>query len=183
MRRIRIGCFMRTIDGSFEPNKNVIIIENLQSKKEFGEDLYRLFEAVVHECMMSSDIKDKCEISVTLVDNERIREINKEFRNIDSPTDVLSFPMVEMIDGSVITTDGDYDLDEGLLLLGDIVMSLEKAGEQALEYGHPYEREIAFLLTHGVFHLLGYDHQNDAQEAIMLGKQEEVLLKLGLARE
>lgn len=158
-----------------------VFLENLQDKMRVDEELGKLLEKIVIESIKLSDLKTGCEVGITLVDDNRIQEINREFRNIDSATDVLSFPIVEMDEGIVLSTEGDIDRDENLLLLGDIVISLERAEKQAEEYGHSFAREVAFLTTHGVFHLLGYDHMNDEQESKMLGKQEEVLAILGLA--
>ena len=118
---------------------------------------------------------DSAEVDVTLVDDEEIREINKEQRKIDSSTDVLSFPLGE---------NGEYDANPktGALMLGDIVISVETALKQADLYGHGLEREIAFLTVHSILHLLGYDHVNGGMEqAIMREKEEAVLDALGLA--
>lgn len=168
---------------SDEKQENQIIIENLQDIRPLDDELIKLLDLTINECLRLSKIDSGCEISLAIVDNVKIRELNRQFRNIDTATDVLSFPMLDMIEGKIVSTEGDYDLDEELLLLGDIVISLEKAYEQAAEYGHTLTREIAFLATHGVFHLLGYDHQNDEQASKMIGKQEEVLANLGLVRE
>ena len=116
------------------------------------------------------------EISVRFVDNEMIRELNKTYRDIDKETDVLSFPLGE---------NGVYDVnpETGAYVLGDIVISVQKAMEQADEYGHSLEREIAFLAVHSMLHLLGYDHVNGGLEAVrMREKEEEVLTQLGLKR-
>jgi probable rRNA maturation factor len=91
--------------------------------------------------------------------------------------------MADMKDGKLLSETGDYDPDEELLLLGDIVISMETAGRQSEQYGHSFERELAFLTAHGVFHLLGYDHMEKDEETVMISKQEEVLGKLGLKRE
>ena len=118
------------------------------------------------------------EVSVTFVDNEGIRELNKEHRDIDRETDVLSFPLGDDENGY------EVDPDTDAIMLGDIVISLEKAKQQAEEYGHSYRREVAFLLTHSLFHLLGYDHVNsEEEEKEMFGKQDKVLDKLGITRE
>lgn len=114
------------------------------------------------------------EISVTFTDNEGIRELNAAHRNIDRPTDVLSFPLFEKED-LADASDGDA--------LGDIVISLERAREQANEYGHSYEREVAFLTVHSMLHLLGYDHEiSEKDEKEMFEKQEEILKTIGLGR-
>ncbi|HAA43450.1 MAG TPA: rRNA maturation RNase YbeY, partial [Ruminiclostridium sp.] len=132
--------------------------------------------------MGNENFTDEYSIDVMIVDNEKIREINLQHRNIDKPTDVLSFPIVNMYDGEIKSSLGDIDEDDGAIILGDIVISIEKAVEQALEYGHSLEREMIFLLTHGVYHLLGYDHDNEEREEKMLGKQNAVLNKMGLKR-
>ena len=115
-------------------------------------------------------------ISVIFVDNQRIRELNNQYRNKDSATDVLSFPM---------GVNGEYDLDEdnGCKVLGDIVISMERAMEQAELYGHSLQREVAYLTVHSMLHLLGYDHETSGLEAVrMREKEEAVLLQLGLPR-
>jgi len=129
-------------------------------------------------------------VSVTFVDNESIRKLNKEYRNIDKETDVLSFPLLEFEesdeekDVKILLDDLDAykNPESGDIMLGDIIISYEKAKEQAEEYGHSLEREMIFLLTHGVYHLLGYDHDNEEREEKMLGKQNAVLNKMGLKR-
>ena len=159
-----------------------ILIENLQDKVEIDDKLYKLLEKSVEVSLQQEEFLAPSEISILLVDNDKIREINKEQRNVDKPTDVLSFPMVDMVNGKIQKDEGDFDLDENLLLLGDIVISLETATAQAMEYGHSLDRELAFLTTHGVFHLLGYDHMEAEEEKLMIGKQESVLQEMGLTR-
>jgi homotetrameric cytidine deaminase/rRNA maturation RNase YbeY len=140
-------------------------------------------ENAVEFCLVHEKIEKPSEVSILLVDDEKIREINNEQRGIDSSTDVLSFPIVEMEDGEIKSNLGDIDMEENIMLLGDIVISLETAYKQANEYGHSFERELAFLTTHGVFHLLGYDHEDEESEKNMLNKQEVVLGKMGLKRQ
>lgn len=121
--------------------------------------------------------KGTAEISVTFTDDERIRQLNKEFRDIDRSTDVLSFPLGE---------NGEYDINfaTGDKELGDIVISVPHAIAQAEEYGHSLQREIGFLTVHSMLHLLGYDHVNGGEEEkTMIRKQEEILNKIGLTRE
>jgi probable rRNA maturation factor len=116
------------------------------------------------------------EVSVTFTDDVRIRELNKQYRNIDKSTDVLSFPLGE---------NGEYDInhDTGAKILGDIVISIDHAEAQAEEYGHTLQREIGFLTVHSMLHLLGYDHVNGGLEEVrMREKEETVLTKLGLKR-
>ena len=115
-------------------------------------------------------------LSITFTDNEGIRALNSEYRHKDSATDVLSFPLYTM-------RDGDVPEDDMAAELGDIVLSLERAGEQAKEYGHSFERETAFLTVHSVLHLLGYDHETSPEdEADMFGRQRAIMESLGLPR-
>lgn len=126
--------------------------------------------------LRQENFEGSAEISVTFVNNEQIHKLNLEHRNIDRETDVLSFPLGE---------NGVYDinLDTGAKMLGDIVISIEKAVAQAEEYGHPLQREIAFLTVHSLLHLLGYDHEGGGLEAVrMREKEESVLTQLGLKR-
>ncbi|MRG29620.1 MULTISPECIES: rRNA maturation RNase YbeY [Laceyella] len=116
------------------------------------------------------------EVSVTIVDNERIHQLNKEYRDVDRPTDVLSFPLWEPDEEWVI------DEEEERVALGDIVISLPKAKEQAEAYGHSLDREVGFLAVHGFLHLLGYDHETKEEEEEMFAKQEEILSLVGLHR-
>lgn len=118
------------------------------------------------------------ELSVTFVDNEKIQEINREYRDKDRPTDVISFAMEEMGEGEM---EIHYD-DEAPRMLGDIIISIQKAEEQAKEYGHSVKRELGFLALHGLLHLLGYDHENEADEKVMFDKQKEILDAYGLTR-
>ena len=116
-------------------------------------------------------IDDTAEVSVTLVDNEGIRELNRKHRDIDRETDVLSFPLGD--------DDGyEVDPDNDAIMLGDIVISLEKAAQQAEEYGHSYRREVAFLITHSLFHLLGYDHLDEGPMKAQMREHEEAIMKL-----
>ncbi|MDP4180945.1 MAG: rRNA maturation RNase YbeY [Bacillota bacterium] len=159
-----------------------IYIENCQKKMEVPDSIEAIIKKVVDACLEIEKFSIPSEISILLVDDEKIQEINNEHRNIDKPTDVLSFPVVDMFEGEIISDEGDFDMDENLLLLGDIIISMETAYRQAEEYGHSVDREIAFLTSHGVFHLLGYDHMEKEAEEKMLGKQEEALKILGLMR-
>lgn len=141
-----------------------IFIEDLQDKIEVTDEILKLMDKAARACLENENFTLPYEISVILVDNDRIREVNNEQRSIDKPTDVLSFPIVDMYEGEIKSSDGDFDMDEGHIVLGDILISLEKAKEQSIEYGHSFERELIFLLTHGVFHLLGYDHDTEERE-------------------
>ena len=131
-------------------------------------------EAIV-ESLVYEGFENDVQLSVTFTDNEGIRAINKSYRNIDSATDVLSFPLVDFEGGE------EPPMDEPLLPLGDIVISLERAREQAEEFGHSYERELAFLTVHSMLHLLGYDHVNSEEEDMdMRRRQKEILEGMGL---
>lgn len=155
--------------------KIYIDYSNEQDKLSPPENFEELVEKCARAALEEEQIEDDAEVSVTLVDNERIRELNNEFREIDRETDVLSFPLG---DENGFETNPDTDA----ILLGDIVISLEKAQSQAEEYGHSFLREVAFLLTHSLFHLLGYDHMTPDEEKEMFAKQEKVLEKLGITR-
>ncbi|MFD0586738.1 rRNA maturation RNase YbeY [Paenibacillus sp. GCM10027627] len=125
------------------------------------------------------------EVALTFIDDEGIHSLNREYRGIDRPTDVLSFAMQE--DGAdeldiIFEVDSEDEVDPLSGMLGDIIISVERAAAQSEEYGHSLEREIGFLFVHGFLHLIGYDHQDDEAEAVMTGKQEAVLQQAGLTR-
>ena len=163
---------------------NEILIENQQNKIEIPDEINDVIIKVVEESLKFEDCDFSAQVSVTIVDNEEIREINNEHRGIDKPTDVLSFPMLEFdSDGNAI--DCDFDIfEDGKVLLGDIVISAERAEEQAKEFGHSFKREMAFLTVHSMLHLLGYDHVDDPEgEKIMIEKQKAILDILGINRE
>lgn len=127
-------------------------------------------------------------VNVLLTDNEGIHELNKEYRGIDQPTDVLSFPNVDYenpADFSAIedSIEDYFDPENGELCLGDIVISVDKVYEQSQAYGHSVKREYAFLIAHSMLHLLGYDHMGAGEAAVMERKQEEILDRLGITRE
>ena len=134
---------------------------------------YKLIEKVISEALRYEGVNDNTEVSVTIVDNEEIRKINNKFRNIDRATDVLSFPLIDF-DNESLPDDGSK------IYLGDIIISIERAKEQAKEYGHSIDREIGFLTAHSMLHLLGYDHMVPEEEKEMFAKQEEILNNLGL---
>ncbi|MCI1586271.1 MAG: rRNA maturation RNase YbeY, partial [Clostridium beijerinckii] len=138
--------------------------------------------------LKEEEVNMKCEISLLFVDNNEIKEINNETRGINRETDVLSFPMLEYEDKKVFKdmykdykfSQSDFDGDE--LVLGDIVLSLEKALEQSKEFNHSYEREASYLVVHSVLHLLGYDHMEDDDKIIMRSREEDILNKLNIIR-
>ena len=157
-------------------NKIKVIITNDQNTVKVPSGLRLLIRRCCNAVLLMEEFGDSAEISVRFVDNEQIKELNNEFRDIDKATDVLSFPLGE---------DGVYDHNPatGAALLGDIVISMQRAMEQAEEYGHSLDREVAFLTVHSMLHLLGYDHVNGGLEALrMREKEEPVLTQLGLKR-
>lgn len=139
------------------------------------EELKRL-SALLETASEIEQITD-AEVSVTFVDDLEIQELNKNYRGKDQATDVLSFPMYEAEETQIIVDDEEEDL-----MLGDIIISVPSAREQALEYGHSFERELGFLMVHGFLHLLGYDHESEEMEKEMFTKQENILIKYGLVR-
>ena len=160
------------------------IIENEQDKLTFTPELDKIVQTAVAttlEVVGGGDDTD-FEVSILITDNEGIHAINKEYREIDAPTDVLSFPILEFDDdGVMIEESGDYDGD--FLLLGDIVISLERAKAQAEEYGHSLEREVGFLAVHSTLHLLGFDHMEEPYASVMRSREEEILNKMNLKRD
>lgn len=158
-------------------NQVKVRISNDQKDARIPSGIRLLIRRCCHAVLEEEGFEDNAEVSVRFVDNETIHELNKEFRNIDKPTDVLSFPLGE---------NGEYDTDlsTGAKLLGDIVISIPKAMEQAQEYNHSLQREIGFLTVHSMLHLLGYDHeQGGIEEVHMREKEETVLTKIGLKRD
>lgn len=160
-----------------------VTIYNRQKVQEIPRETVKLIEKAVKSCVKSEGFPYKCEVVITLTDNDAIREINREYRNIDRPTDVLSFPVLEYVNGEPEILPADIDPDTKTVSLGDIIISVEKAQEQAESFGHSPEREFAFLAVHGMLHLLGYDHETEEEEKIMFAKQEDILNGLGLKRE
>lgn len=157
-----------------------IYSQNEQDKIPVSEQLETMIEDVIKETLKSENFASDCMVSVTLTDNENIREINNEQRNIDSATDVLSFPVLEFENGELVENVGDVFEDR--LILGDIVVSLERAKQQCEEFGHSFEREVGYLVCHSVLHLLGYDHEDEAERAVMREKEENVMSKMMLLR-
>ena len=139
----------------------------------------RVREIVARVCraVAESEGLEGSEVAVSVVSDWRIRELNRKYRDTDAVTDVLSFAMREAVDGAPAPAD-----EAGVKTLGDIVVSWPRTKAQAKEYGHGLERELAFLVAHGMFHLLGFDHQSSADEQAMIGRQERVLSSLGFTR-
>ena len=150
-----------------------VYVNNLQDQLSVDEDITALAQRVVRKVLAAEGVAGKAEVSVVFVDDDYIRRLNRQHRGVDSPTDVLSFAMLE---GEPLTG------KEEELILGDVVVSLPAAQRQCSEYGHSFAREVAYLIAHGVLHLLGYDHQTAEQQRVMRAKEESVLEKLGLPR-
>ena len=147
---------------------------NEQKKHRAGLRLKALVKSAIRAALEYEKFAYDPLISVTFTDNEGIREKNREFRGIDAPTDVLSFPMYDF-------KKGEKPLPGEICELGDIVLSLERAAEQAQDFGHSYEREVAFLTVHSVLHLLGYDHVNSEKEELEMREHQRAIMKrLGL---
>lgn len=145
--------------------------------------LKQLLTKTVQTALKIESIAMPSMVSILLVDDDEIRRINLEFRAKDSVTDVLSFPMLEMKDGKFLVQPGASDMEKGTLFLGDIVIAVPKALEQAQTFEHSAERELAFLTVHGLLHLLGYDHEKKDREETMTTKQEKILSEMGVSRQ
>ncbi len=153
--------------------KHLIYLSNQQKKLKITPTERKWIKDAITAALDYEAFGGKAEVSVTVVDNEQIHEMNRTYRNVDRPTDVLSFPLFE-----------EEGLeDNGATVLGDIVLSVEQAQLQAEQYGHSLQREVCFLCVHSVLHLLGYDHEiGEAEEKDMFARQEAVLEKMGLPR-
>ena len=164
------------MEGKLDMGKVKVSIMNNQTEVKVPVGIRLLIRKCCHAVTESENFQGDSEVSVSFVNDEKIHALNKQYRDVDRSTDVLSFPMGE---------DGVYDLNNetGAYILGDIVISLETALRQASAYGHSLEREIGFLTVHSMLHLLGYDHVNGGIEAVrMREKEETVLTQLGLKR-
>lgn len=155
---------------------------------EFGFDIKEIMDAVMDEVLEEEGCPYETQVNLLITDDEGIRDFNMRLREVNSPTDVLSFPMIPFEregDFSVVETDeADYfDPDSGELLLGDIIISAEKVREQADKYGHSPKREMAFLIAHSMFHLCGYDHMTEEEARVMEQKQENALRAIGITRD
>lgn len=140
-------------------------INNRQDKYDITEEMENLIERVIKEVLKIEGKTDDYEVSISFVDNNEIKVLNRDFRGVDIETDVLSFPIEDKFDFSTP-------------ILGDIIISMEKADEQAKEYGHTIDREVAYLIAHSMFHLIGYDHMNDEEKTIMRDKEKQVMRNL-----
>ena len=155
----------------------MLIIDFIDETNEITEEQIELIEQLLQHAAKEENVRDGAEVSITFVDNEKIREINRDYRGKDQPTDVISFALEEMGEEEIEIVGADLPP-----VLGDIIISAPKAREQAEEYGHSFMRELGFLVVHGFLHLLGYDHETEEEEKVMFAKQEQLLQQFGLTR-
>lgn len=149
-----------------------IYIDNRQDEIEINQDVKEMIKKTIKEVLIFENKTLDCEISVSFVNNDEIQELNKEYRGLDKETDVLSFPMEE-----------EFFIEGAPYLLGDVIISLEKALEQSREYGHSLIREISYLTTHSIFHLLGYDHIDEEEKDVMRSKEKEIMRRLAIFKD
>ncbi len=153
-----------------------IVYDGIDEKEEYKE----VIEKVLSQCFKEEKLEDsKLCVTVTLTTPKTIQEINKQYRNIDRATDVLSFPMFEKDELDKKIQENDFENED---ILGDIVVSVDKVKEQAIEYGHSFERELSYMIVHGFYHLMGYDHIEENDKKVMRKKEENILEKLSISR-
>jgi len=145
-----------------------VYIDNRQKEIEINDELIELVKKVMKECLILEEKTTDYEISLSFVNDQEIQKLNREYRNVDSSTDVLSFPMEDDFSSSPIP------------ILGDIIISLEKALSQGKEYGHSFNREVAYLTAHSMFHLLGYNHIEKNEKQIIRKKKKHIIKSLGI---
>lgn len=153
-----------------------VYVNNLQEKMKVDSKLPDVLVEIVETALKVGGRGDDPEVSIALVDDDYIRELNNKFRNKDQSTDVLSFAMEESVDDEPEIEGGHENI------LGDIIISLETAELQAGEYGHSFLREMSYLVTHGMFHLLGYDHEDEDKRRVMREREEKVLSMVNVTR-
>ncbi len=174
--------------------KGLVIYMTILIEKEIddnvGFDYNEILESVVLKSIELENCPYECEVNITFTDDSGICKLNKDFRGIDAPTDVLSFPMADYsppANFSILENDEVisqyFNPESGELLLGDIVISVERAKKQAAEYGHSIKREICFLTAHSMLHLMGYDHMTEKDRKLMENKQDKILNALGIIRD
>ncbi len=146
-----------------------------------NEEYDKTIEKVIYKCFEEEKLLDsKLMITITLTTPEEIRKINKEYRNVDKETDVLSFPMFEKDELDEKIVNKQYLYED---VLGDIIISIDRVKQQAEEYGHSFERELSYMLVHGFYHLMGYDHIEEEDKKIMRPKEEKILNALKITRD
>lgn len=161
-------------------------VEN-ETEAQFDFNIKEMLDKLMEEVLTVENCPYEAQVNMLITDDEGIREFNRQYRKIDASTDVLSFPMIsferESDFSAVEEQEADcFDPDSGELILGDIIISAQKVEEQAEKFGHSKKREMAFLITHSLLHLCGYDHMTEEEAKIMEKKQEEILETLGITR-
>lgn len=157
----------------------LVFIENRQSVIKIGIKLRRILKRAAITALKFEGIGDNAEINITLVDDSEIKELNSSHRNVNNVTDVLSFPFLEYDEPGIISDEMRHqnkNQDTGMLMLGDIVLNMKRAEEQALEFSHTIARELTYLIVHSVLHLMGYDHIED-EDKIIMRNREKIILK------
>ena len=166
----------------------MLYTDNRQDKIEVNDELINIINEVCEQSLKAEEMNVPYQISLLFVDNEEIREINRDTRGMDKATDVLSFPMLEYPKDKVFkdvykdTKFNEIYLDGDELVLGDMVLSLERAKEQSIEYNHSFNREVCYIVVHSILHLLGYDHMEDEEKKRMREREEEILGNLNITR-
>ena len=155
----------------------MIAIDFMDETESLNQQELKFVQNILEHAAKEEGLGDS-EVSVTFVTNEMIRDINREYRGKDQPTDVISFAMEELGEGETAIIGSPEPR-----MLGDIIISLDRTKEQAADYGHSFERELGFLAVHGFLHLLGYDHMTEEDEKKMFSRQEEILVSLGITRD
>lgn len=155
-----------------------LLIDFIDETEKLSEEETSLVQNILNFAAKKEEVEDDSEVSVTFVTNERIQEINREYRHKDQPTDVISFALEELGEDEVEIVGGQIPR-----VLGDIIISIDRAKEQAEEYNHSFSRELGFLALHGFLHLLGYDHMEEMDEKKMFQRQKDILDEYGLKRD
>ncbi len=161
--------------------RHKIVIQRDRPFRNLG--MTRLVRRVVRTVLEAERVDVPCQVEIRITDDEGIRELNREYRNVDRPTDVLSFPLQELIPGDFSADPLELDPETGRLWLGDVVISAVRVRAQAAEFGHSTAREAAYLTVHSILHLLGYDHMDEGEmKKAMRAREDAVLNSMGLTR-
>ena len=187
MQKKRMQCVRKKQESQEADGESMTITIENEASKKLPFDYKALIERVVMGCMDYEKCPYEAEVNVLLTNNEEIHKINKEYRGIDRPTDVLSFPMVDYdkpanFDPLEDASEDYFNFETGELVLGDIIISVDKVYEQAESYGHSLERELGFLVAHSMLHLFGYDHMEEEEREQMEARQREILNGLSILR-
>ncbi len=163
------------------------LIMDITTDTPFSFSCEEIAKKVITEALKRERFPENCEVSLLITDAEEVHRLNKEYRDIDRTTDVLSFPLLDLEEPGILPEDilsdpGSVDPENGALMLGDIVINTQRVISQAEEYGHSPLREYAFLIAHSMLHLMGYDHMEEEERSVMEGKQEEILTALQITR-